>query len=392
MNKLKGIERRIREHFFSVDSLLVKRLMLKMGEESRLPIFSQDELYNMAYELYCNSSYYAVALEPTAYYRDLIDGIVESYFLAQMELELSPRYISFVGGQWEKLSKEFSNRLKEKDEVYTRYLSIGSRSYKSFKLISDNGRFRLAFYLAQVSLACTQFEAIRQRRTSDPLVYKGYHQFNYPYFHYKNFPLNLSIFSLEMIDFILQKQFLKDNPLVCEIGTGDGFVAKEILSNIGGCKYILFDLPEVLTRSQFLLSTRFPHKRIASLKELKKYNYDMGKLVKDFDIIFLPAWHVTSIPEHMNVDLWLNTHSFGEMPVDISRRYCEVMDKTGKACILINRDRDLPFGKNDVIHDTRKFLSVFTRMKVREVSYPITSNYMTLRPSNVRLFLDVEES
>lgn len=392
MNKLKGIGSNVREQFFSIDSFLVKRLMLRMGEESRLPIFSQNDLYNMAYELYCNSSYYSVALEPTLYYRGLIDGIVESYFLAQSELESPHQYTSFLGGEWEKCSKEFSNTLKEKDEVYTRYLSIGSRSYKNFKLISDSGRFRPAFYLSQVSLACTQFEAIRQRRILNPLIYKGYNQFNYPYFHYKNFPLNLSIFSLEMIDFILQKQFLKKNPLVCEIGTGDGFVAREILSNIDGCKYILFDLPEILTRSQFLLSTRFPNKKLASLKELMEYKYDMGELVKNFDIIFLPAWHVTSIPENMKVDLWLNTHSFGEMPVDIARRYCGIIDKTGEACILINRNRDLPFGKDDVIHDTRKFLSVFTRMKVREVSYPVTSNYMTLRPSNVRLFLEIEKS
>jgi len=221
-----------------------------------------------------------------------------------------------------------------------------------------------------------------------PLVYKGYHQFNYPHFYYKGTPLNEYLYSYEMIDYITQKRFLKSHPLVCEIGAGNGLVAKEILSNIQECKYIIFDLPEVLTRSHFLLSTRFPDKKIASMREFKECQYDMERLIKEYDIIFLPCWYVPSIPENMKVDLWVNTHSLGEMPVEIAKRYCEVIDRTGEAFISINRDRDVSFGKEFPIYDTRRYLSAFKTMKVREFSYPMTSNELTIRPSYVRLFLE----
>jgi len=389
LGKIKEIGFHVRNAVPSLDQFLLRRLFLRMGEEARLAVFSKDDFYRMAYELYCSSLYCSISVEPDVYQKSLIDSIIEAYFLSRNELENNPQYQSFIGGEWEGLSRKFSDNLQNKDDIYTQYLSLGSRSYKSLRLVNDTKPYRQAFYLSQVILTCMNFNSVLQKAGAGSLKYEGYHQFNYPHFYYNNIPLNLSVFSYEMTHYIQQKNFLKNNPVICEIGTGDGFVAREIIANIKGCKYILFDLPETLTRSHFLLSTKFPDKKIASLKELKINNYDIEKLIGQYEIIFLPAWHVNSIPESMQIDLWLNTHSFGEMPVEIAKRYCEVIDKTGKAFISINRDRDIPFFDNhSVIHNSRKFFSVFEKMKVRDISYPITSNYMTVRPSNVRVFFE----
>ncbi|MFH1776604.1 MAG: putative sugar O-methyltransferase [Candidatus Omnitrophota bacterium] len=360
-----------------LDKIIYKYRMAKNGEDCFIAQFENNPIAAMAYELFCSSLYYPARVAPTQEIKDVIDHVVNSYFLAKEVLNNCPQHALFIGGIWEKLSRKFAVNLKGND-VYSKFVSIGSRIYKNFEL-RKNKPFNLVEYSSWVAMACMQYDMLSKQPTASHI---GYSRFNYPHFHYKNTILNIALYSYDMVNYVFDK--IKPNPIIAEIGAGDGAVARDIIQNIK-CKYIIFDIPEILTRSQFLLSSQFPDKKAASISELKEYGWD--KTIANYDIIFLPSWSVTSIPADFGIDLWINTHSLGEMPLDVAYRYCEVIDRTGCSFVSINRERDIVINKNWTIYDSRKFISRLKNLKIREVSYPTTSNYMAFRPSNVRLFL-----
>lgn len=105
---------------------------------------------------------------------------------------------------------------------------------------------------------------------------------------------------------------------VIEIGAGYGALARLIKLLRPSIRYIIFDLPESLFCSEVFLRQSFPDATFAYCAAPDEF----GDLSADF--VFIPSQYRDLMSEQMGatqVDLLVNTNSFGEMPLAISRAW-----------------------------------------------------------------------
>ena len=129
------------------------------------------------------------------------------------------------------------------------------------------------------------------------------------------------------------------------------------------------------------------------ISSLSDYNAcgNFKDALKECDILILPCWKIADLREQkLDVDLWINTHSFGEMSPDISSYYLQTINLTGKYFFSINRDKKLTWkldSKSGHSLSETEFL-IYCRelgkFKLNYSDYPISSNLLRTRPDYLR--------
>jgi hypothetical protein len=144
-------------------------------------------------------------------------------------------------------------------------------------------------------------------------------------------------------------------PVVAEIGGGFGGLAYFLLSSGANCRYVNFDLPEILVVEQYYLMSAFPEKNFLLYGEQP---IDFGPALESFDVILMPNFELPKLPDD-SVDLFINTGSLSEMDYATVEEYIRHITR---ACRLYffhdNSDREVPIGTIDVVVNGETSLEV----------------------------------
>jgi hypothetical protein len=97
---------------------------------------------------------------------------------------------------------------------------------------------------------------------------------------------------------------------VVEIGGGYGELAYRLLRR-RPLRYICFDLPEVLIKAAYFLTSALPDKRVLLYDEVGTRRLT-AELLAQYDIVLMPNFKIRDMPE-MSADLLVNTRSLSEM-------------------------------------------------------------------------------
>ncbi|MFA6019487.1 MAG: putative sugar O-methyltransferase [Rhodospirillales bacterium] len=289
---------------------------------------------------------------------------------------------SYLAGGWQTMLLNVRERvLKEDFEFF--FATLGARIYNSGKL-NFNDRFMPLSMKGEVAKTLSILKGIRNiYPQAEPT--QGYTSYFYPHFHLNGTPINpLDLYGLETILFLAKHYSIAASHVVAEIGAGDGAVCRDIVGKFG-CKYVIFDLPEVLFRSQLFLSKHYAgSKRVGGLVEYLEHGRSLSKAFEEFDILCLPAWEA----EHVDVGVrtWINTHSLGEMPVEVARRYCRIIAETGEGFFSVNEDHGVWAGHYQH-HSSKEYLDIVAgRMELQNAGYVFSSTFNRLKPYYVRHF------
>jgi len=117
-------------------------------------------------------------------------------------------------------------------------------------------------------------------------------------------------------------------PVIVEIGCGFGGVGYHLMASGAGCKYIGFDLPEILPVAQYYLMAAFPEKKILLMGEIKADEITRDVIDK-YDIILMPHFQIRKLAEN-SVDALMNSHSFSEMGYSQVEEYIRQMGRVTK--------------------------------------------------------------
>jgi hypothetical protein len=200
-------------------------------------------------------------------------------------------------------------------------------------------------------------------------------------------PYNL--YSLETSQYLSSR--IKDGFIVCEIGAGDGHVCRDIVGLGKNIKYIILDLPELCFRSSIFLKNFFPEKVVKVFNDFQGGPLGMRDLLQQCDILVLPCWYAEQIiADRIDIDLYINTHSFGEMPVSVARKYCSIINASGRSLLSINREFGFEWklkrtsGRHLTESSLHSYTGELSSMKLIDSDYPVSSNPFFKRPTYVR--------
>lgn len=130
------------------------------------------------------------------------------------------------------------------------------------------------------------------------------------------------------------KNFLKDNDICLEVGSGSGLLQFIIHQNKKTTN-IFIDLPESIQSSIALCFTLFPDSKIILPNEINGDYLD----IKDYDFIFLFP-NQKHLIKNSSVNFCTNTQSFMEMDIDEVNDYIKYFNnilKTEGNCFISNR-------------------------------------------------------
>ena len=126
-------------------------------------------------------------------------------------------------------------------------------------------------------------------------------------------------------------------PVVAEIGAGYGGTAHFLMRGTSPAVYIDFDLPEVLLIAAYYLIRTLPHCRVRLWEP--GFRPDAAAIAAN-DIILCPNWELPALPEG-GVDVFLNTFSLSEMPLEVIRVYLQNIERAcGGYFLYNNMDRE----------------------------------------------------
>ena len=127
--------------------------------------------------------------------------------------------------------------------------------------------------------------------------------------------------------------------MVAEIGGGFGGCAYFLLSGRDPCRYVNFDLPEILMIEQYYLMSAFPEKKFLLYGE---HQIDFRRALQSYDVILAPNFELPNLPDD-SVDFFINTGSLSEMDYATVKEY---IDQIARTCRLYffhdNSDRAVP--------------------------------------------------
>ena len=113
-------------------------------------------------------------------------------------------------------------------------------------------------------------------------------------------------------------------PVVAEIGGGFGGLAYFLLSTLGRCRYVDFDLPEILLLEQYYLMSAFPEKKFLLYGEQP---IEFRQALKSYDVVLMPNFELPKLPDDC-VDLFINTGSLSEMDYATVEEYVAQIVRT----------------------------------------------------------------
>ncbi|MFH0861123.1 MAG: putative sugar O-methyltransferase [Candidatus Altiarchaeota archaeon] len=127
-------------------------------------------------------------------------------------------------------------------------------------------------------------------------------------------------------------------PVVAEIGGGYGGLAHYLLSSVKPCKYIDFDLPEVLLVAQYYLMNAFPEKKILLFGETEGMDISFNTLDK-YDIILMPNFQLPRLAPD-SADLFINVGSLSEMDYSTIEEYLSQITRICKLYFFHDNSED----------------------------------------------------
>jgi len=349
---------------------------LKAGENARITSNHPNNYLSLAYQFHL-SGMFSKIIGVSDKQASLFKSVIKNYQFSLKYLKentIARELISAPGDslRWDNIVSAFSDFFLEGDTNQI-LASYGGRSYKNATPLPTC--FDRAESEIRISEAIMMYEAILRKYKPSGDILEGFSNFYYPHFEYQGALLNHHLYSYETALYVEKAELPKN--IVAEIGAGDGAVAREMLKT-GTSKYIIFDIPEILTRSNLFLSDYFEGtKKVAGIVEYKSNNYSILKTLEEFDVLCLPCWFAENID--VDVDMWINTHSLGEMPLKISQHYVDIIDRTGKAFLSINSETVRTYSSRK-INASADYLSRLKNLKLRASDFPITSNHFFLDP------------
>ena len=138
------------------------------------------------------------------------------------------------------------------------------------------------------------------------------------------------------VDLIRRNIAHNPRPVVFEVGAGHGALARVLRLTIGTSTHIICDLPESLFFSAGFLLLSFPDARIALVDENNAA--EIASNARNYDFIFVPVG-LQDVFSKLTIDIFINTHSFGEMANDVIKRHFNFINenKNIKSVFLVNR-------------------------------------------------------
>ena len=138
----------------------------------------------------------------------------------------------------------------------------------------------------------------------------------------------------EILDCINEKDFRIKN--ICEIGAGFGSMSRILINLFKSSKLIIIDLPEANYLCGYYLLKHFPSKKFLFYSDLKG-NFINQEIIKDYDVIILPAWVKL---QNLEIDVFANVRSFMEMDIHVIEDYFNTIHKLiSKNGIFLNINR-----------------------------------------------------
>tara|TARA_B100000686_G_C16792070_1_gene979421 strand:- start:1753 stop:3165 length:1413 start_codon:yes stop_codon:yes gene_type:complete len=118
-----------------------------------------------------------------------------------------------------------------------------------------------------------------------------------------------------------------------ELGSGCGALVRMLKLRFKNSCYLLFDLPETLYFSGSFLKAAFPDSKTLFVEK----NTDISNY-KDYDFVFVPAGMEQKF-NGVEVDLFTNIHSLGEMPNEVISKWFNFMERglNIKNIFMLNR-------------------------------------------------------
>jgi len=127
-------------------------------------------------------------------------------------------------------------------------------------------------------------------------------------------------------------------PVVAEIGGGFGGLAYFLLSGMSECRYVDFDLPEILVEEQYYLMSAFPGRSFLLYGE---ETFDFRRALENYDVILMPNFELPKLPDN-SVDLFINTGSLSEMDYETVEEYVKQIVRTCRLYFFHdNSDREV---------------------------------------------------
>src|SRR5229473_7794974 len=141
-------------------------------------------------------------------------------------------------------------------------------------------------------------------------------------------------------------------PVVAEIGGGFGGFAYYLLSAARQCRYVAFDLPEILLVQQYYLMSAFPQKTFLLYGE-QQIKFDSA--LESYDVILLPNFELPKLPDD-SVDFFINTESLSEIDYATIEDYIAQIARTCRLYFFHdNSDRATPKGGGHIEVPSSRF-------------------------------------
>ena len=363
------------------------RLNMERAEQLRpapigLELHESDELTHLAYALFLST------MPPDnpgwAQAHDLDTSAADDFKLS-IDEQNELREFLFQGDLWgDHYAASVLNTAGVGDPWF--FLTIGHRSYKTGHLLPRKP-FNLYERRNEVLSTLAQWGALRATYGHD-VTPNGYSLYGCPHFRHEGAVLNpTNLHSSEMVAFMSQAVDLESLGVICEIGPGDGRAMYELcrLDAMSTSKFILLDHPNMLVRSQFLLAEHLGESRhVAGARLLRDCGNSVARAFQCTDVLCLPAWDIDKID--LDIDLWVNTHSFSEMPFDVARYYVGQIEKNGQYLYSVNDDHDRDVGGRHLIGSFDYLSALAGSFELAHYDRPFTTSFPRALPYHERTF------
>lgn len=148
-----------------------------------------------------------------------------------------------------------------------------------------------------------------------------------------------------------------ENPIILEIGGGNGNLSSVIKWHKKGGTMVSVDLPETLSHSILYLASLFPDARILLPNEITS-----SSIISDYDFVFLTPKQLNLVNDKY-IDLAINVHSFQEMTHDQITDYFEFIQRVAKPesyFFTANRFEKIPAGEGSLDTETKALTNRFS--------------------------------
>ena len=123
-----------------------------------------------------------------------------------------------------------------------------------------------------------------------------------------------------------------DSPVIGEIGAGYGGQAYYLLRDHAKATYVDFDLPETMVIAAYYLLATCPDRSAVLYGESTAA---LDEQIEANDIVIMPNFALPQLGDR-TIDLFLNSFSFSEMPVETLTEYLQQVGRTTRKYLLHN--------------------------------------------------------